>query len=99
MGMLFYLKFNSKGLGDFFSSRAQVEQENKTRKDYLWKCENEPNEQKLLMIDLFIKKGFNKHDSVRIVDYLAENTRAFADVMLLEIGIFWFLKFFRRNLF
>jgi hypothetical protein len=84
-----FILFNAfKGLGDFFSSRAQVEQENKTRKDYLWKCENEPNEQKLTMIDLFIKKGFNKHDSVRIVDLLAENTRAFADVMLLEIGIF-----------
>ena len=73
------------GLGDFFSSRAQIEQENKIRKDYLWKCENEPDDQKSLMIETFRKKGFNQIDSNRIIDLLAENTRAFADVMLLEI--------------
>eukprot|EP01080_Neovahlkampfia_damariscottae_P001967 gene1967-1475_t len=73
------------GLGDFFSSRAQIEQENKTRKDYLWKCENEPEEQKSIMIETFRKKGFDSRVSNSIIDLLAENTRAFADVMLLEV--------------
>lgn len=75
----------SMGLGDFFSSRAEIEQANKVRKNYLWEFENNPEKNKEIMIETFTKKGFTEFDSKRIVDMLSENNRAFVDVMLLEL--------------
>jgi VIT1/CCC1 family predicted Fe2+/Mn2+ transporter len=75
----------SMGLGDYFSSKAEVEQANKLRKQYLWRCEKEPEKQKVIMRGLFMDKGFTDHESSVIVECLGENKRVFADVMLLEI--------------
>lgn len=75
----------SMGLGDFFSSRAEIEQANKVRKKYLWEFENDPEKNKEIMIETFTKKGFTEVDSKRIVQMLSENNKAFVDVMLLEL--------------
>jgi VIT1/CCC1 family predicted Fe2+/Mn2+ transporter len=75
----------SMGLGDYFSSRAEVEQAKKLRKQYMWRCEKEPEKQKKIMKQLFIEKGFDETDSTLIVEELGENKKVFADIMLLEI--------------
>jgi VIT1/CCC1 family predicted Fe2+/Mn2+ transporter len=75
----------SMGLGDFFSSRSEIEQSNKMRKKYLWEFENNPQKSKDLMVETFTKKGFIQNDSQRIVEMLSENNRTFVDVMLLEL--------------
>lgn len=73
------------GLGDYFSSRAEVEQAKKLRRQYLWRCEREPEKQKKIMRQVFTDKGFDENDSAMIVEFLGENKAVFADVMLLEI--------------
>jgi len=73
------------GLGDFFSTRAEWERDDKTRKNYRWKFDVFPEEQKKLMIKTFLLKGFSYLESKRITSMLAENPKAFVDIMLLEI--------------
>lgn len=48
------------GLGDYFSSRAELEQARKLQKKYLWECETNPEKQKQIMINLFKEKGNSK---------------------------------------
>jgi vacuolar iron transporter family protein len=72
------------GLGDYFSSKGEVEQANTIRKKYLWECEKNPQEQKTILKDVFIKKGFTEEDSKKIVEHFGENTQTFADILLLE---------------
>lgn len=73
------------GLGDYFSSRAEVEQAQKLRRQYRWRCERELDKQKRILRRVFTKKGFELEDSIQIVELLSENKMVFADVMLLEI--------------
>lgn len=73
------------GLGDFFSSRAEEESTRAKKKMYLWECEKHPRKQMKIMQRIYEEKGFSEEEAAEVVQCLAENKHAFAEIMLLEI--------------
>jgi hypothetical protein len=91
MVIFYFYKKKKKGLGDYFSSSAEIEQAKSIRKvkiilkkKCLWNCEKNPEEQKQILREVFENKGFGKEESEKIVHYFSENTQTFADIVLLE---------------
>mmetsp|Transcript_6965 Transcript_6965/g.10196 ORF Transcript_6965/g.10196 Transcript_6965/m.10196 type:complete len:260 (+) Transcript_6965:803-1582(+) len=74
----------SMGLGAFFSSYSESQNAKKRYSQYMDEITRSPEEQKQKLYEVFIKKGFDSNESKRIVELLAENYEALADIMLLE---------------
>lgn len=78
----------SMGIGDYLSSKAEIEYEEFERRREIWEMEHYPEGEKLEMIELYIKKGIKEEDSKKIVDILSKYEEAWIDIMMAEeLGI------------
>jgi DNA damage-binding protein 1 len=78
----------SMGMGDWLSERAELQYKEAERRRERWECENNLDEEKREMIDLYVKKGLDPMKAVQVVDLLASNQEVLLDVMMVEeLGI------------
>jgi len=78
----------SMAIGDFLSSKAEIEYEQAERKREMWEVEHYPEGEKQELIELYMDKGLLKDDAKLITDTLSKNKKAWVDVMMVEeLGI------------
>jgi VIT1/CCC1 family predicted Fe2+/Mn2+ transporter len=74
----------SMGIGDYLSSKADIDYRKQERKRELWECENYLEGEKAEMVELYIKRGMTPEDATQVIDILARNKQHFVDVMMVE---------------
>lgn len=78
----------SMAIGDFLSTKAEMEYEEAERERELWEVENYPEGEKRELIELYMNKGMSEEDATIITETLAKNEKAWIDVMMVEeLGI------------
>ena len=71
------------GLGDFISSKAEMDYIRRERKREIWEIQNFPEGEKIEMINLYVhEKGIDLHDAEQMVNILAKYPDFWADVMM-----------------
>lgn len=74
----------SMAVGDFLSTKAEIEYKNHERLREAWEVENYPQGEKKELIELYMDKGLSKEDSEQITDILSKNKKVWVDVMMVE---------------
>jgi VIT1/CCC1 family predicted Fe2+/Mn2+ transporter len=78
----------SMAVGDYLSTKAEMEYNKNEREREAWEVENHPEGEKQELIELYVDKGLSREDSEQIVNILSKNKKAWVDVMMVEeLGI------------
>jgi VIT1/CCC1 family predicted Fe2+/Mn2+ transporter len=78
----------SMGLGDYLSSKAEVEYAMSEREREQWEMDNAPDGEKAEMVEIYQQAGFSQEDATLIIDTMAKNKKFFVDHMMVqELGI------------
>lgn len=78
----------SMAIGDYLSTKAEIEFQQAERKREAWEVENYPEGEKLELKELYMSKGMAEEDAVRIVDIISKNRETWVDIMMVEeLGI------------
>lgn len=78
----------SMGIGDFLSTKAELEYEAAERERERWEMENYPEGEKLEMIEIYMNKGVKLEDAETVVNTLSKYEEAWLDTMMMEeLGI------------
>jgi vacuolar iron transporter family protein len=78
----------SMAVGDYLSTKAEKEYQKSERERESWEVENYPDGEKKEMIEIYTSKGIAEKDAKNIVEILAQNKKAWVDVMMVEeLGI------------
>jgi VIT1/CCC1 family predicted Fe2+/Mn2+ transporter len=78
----------SMGIGDYLSSKAEVDLIQLERKREMWECENFLKGEKDEMADIDVEKGLHPESATMMVDLMSSNKKAFVDVMMVqELGL------------
>ncbi len=72
------------GLGDYASSKSEKEFIRLERAREQWEMENNLEDEKQEMVDIYMQKGISEQDSREIVDILARHPKCFLKSMMLE---------------
>jgi len=76
------------GIGDFMSSKAEVDLIRLERKREMWECENFIRGEMDEMADIYVEKGLKKESAMKMVELMSRNKKAFVDVMMVqELGL------------
>jgi len=76
------------GVGDWMSTRAEVDMAKRERSREEWECDNYLQGEIDEMVELYVAKGVPEDVARRIMEILSKNQRAFVDVMMCEeLGI------------
>lgn len=78
----------SMAIGDYLSTKAEMEYQQSERKREEWEVEHYPEGEKMELIELYIAKGLSEEDATQITEILAKNKKTWVDVMMVEeLGI------------
>ncbi|MBN1330218.1 MAG: VIT1/CCC1 transporter family protein [Candidatus Heimdallarchaeota archaeon] len=78
----------SMGIGDYLSSKSEIEYQLDERKREEWEVEHYSEGEKLEMIEIYESKGVSKEDAIKVVEILSKYEKAWIDVMMAEeLGI------------
>lgn len=78
----------SMGVGDFMSSKAELDLIRQERKRELWECENFLQGEMDEMVDIYSDKGIKREIADKMVGLMSKNKEAFVDVMMVqELGL------------
>jgi len=78
----------SMGIGDFMSSKAEVDLIKLERKREMWECENFIRGEMDEMADIYVEKGLKQESAQKMVELMSRNKKAFVDVMMVqELGL------------
>ncbi|NHJ01741.1 MAG: hypothetical protein EAX86_06330 [Candidatus Heimdallarchaeota archaeon] len=78
----------SMGIGDYLSTRSELEYQEEERNREEWEVENFLEGEKKEMIEIYTEKGISYEDAVIVVEILSSNKQAFIDIMMVEeLGI------------
>lgn len=78
----------SMGVGDYLSSKAEIDYALTERRRELWETENYLEGEKSEMIEIYQKKGLTLQDATTIIDVMSKYKDVFVDAMLVdELGI------------
>lgn len=78
----------SMAIGDYLSTKAEMEFQQAERTREAWEVENYPEGEKQELIELYMNKGISEEDSAAIVDIISKNQKAWIDIMMVEeLGI------------
>jgi VIT1/CCC1 family predicted Fe2+/Mn2+ transporter len=76
------------GVGDFMSSKAEMELIRVERKRELWECENFLRGEMEEMVSIYQEKGLKEETAKDMVNLMSGNRQAFVDVMMVqELGL------------
>ena len=74
----------SMGLGDYLSSKSEIDFRRKEQKREEWEIENNPEGEKLEMIEVYKNRGFNHEDAKVLSDTIAKSKKAWVEIMMVE---------------
>lgn len=74
----------SMALGDYLSTKSEIEFQRKERSREEWEVENNPEEEKIEMIELYEKKGISREDATKVVEIFSKSKKAWVDIMMVE---------------
>jgi VIT1/CCC1 family predicted Fe2+/Mn2+ transporter len=78
----------SMAMGDYLSSKAEREYNEKERHREAWEVEHYPEGEKQEMVEIYMEKGVPETDAHTIVDILSQHKDAWVEVMMREeLGI------------
>lgn len=78
----------SMGIGDFLSTKAEIEYQQAERERELWEVEHYAEGERVEMIELYMEKGISKEDSEAMVGIISKYKDAWVDIMMVEeLGI------------
>lgn len=78
----------SMAIGDYLSTKAEIEFQQAERKREAWEVQNYPEGEKLELIEIYMEKGLSKEDSISITNILSKNEETWVDIMMVEeLGI------------
>ncbi|EAR83462.1 integral membrane protein (macronuclear) [Tetrahymena thermophila SB210] len=71
-------------LGDYLSTKSEIEFQRKERAREEWEVENNPDEEKNEMVELYEQKGITREDARSVVEIISKNKQAWVDIMMIE---------------
>jgi len=74
----------SMGLGDYLSSKAELDFVKSEKKREKWELENYPDGEKREMVELYMARGMSEEDATQVIGTLAKYKNLFLDLMLVE---------------
>ena len=74
----------SMGLGDFLSSKSEIEYRRKEQKREEWEIENNPEGEKLEMAEVYKERGFSAEDAKVMSETIAKSKKAWVEIMMVE---------------
>ena len=78
----------SMAVGDYLSTKSELEYEKAERERERWEIENYPEGEKKEMVELYVAKGMPEQDAQTIVDIFARNQETWVEIMMVEeLGI------------
>lgn len=78
----------SMAVGDYLSTKSELEYEKAERERERWEIENYPEGEKRELVELYVEKGLNEEDAQTVVDIFARNKETWVEVMMVEeLGI------------
>lgn len=78
----------SMAIGDYLSTKAEMEYKQAERQRETWEVENYPEGEKHELVELYTARGINHEDAVQITDIISKNKKAWIDIMMVEeLGI------------
>lgn len=78
----------SMAVGDYLSTKSELEYEKAERQRERWEIENYPAGEKKEMVELYTAKGLPQEDAQTIVDIFARHKETWVEVMMVEeLGI------------
>lgn len=78
----------SMAIGDYLSTKAEVDYNNSERKREEWEVLHNPEGEKRELEELYISKGISKEDSEAITNIVSKYNKAWVDIMMVEeLGI------------
>lgn len=72
----------SMAVGDYLSTKSQKEYYKTERKREEWEVKNNPKGEEKEMIEIYMKKGLNKKDSIELIKILKRNKKFWVDTMM-----------------
>lgn len=78
----------SMAIGDYLSTKAEMEFQQAERVRETWEVENYPEGEKHELMELYVNKGISAEDASAIVNIISKNKEAWVDIMMVEeLGI------------
>ncbi len=78
----------SMAIGDYLSTKAEIEYSQKERERETWEVEHYPEGEKQEMIELYTAKGMSEEDARKITDIFSKHKETWISVMMVEeLGI------------
>jgi VIT1/CCC1 family predicted Fe2+/Mn2+ transporter len=74
----------SMSVGDYLSTKAEIEYKETERKREAWEVEHNPEGEIEELVEIYIGKGLSIEDSKQITDILSKNKEAWVDIMMIE---------------
>eukprot|EP00003_Mantamonas_plastica_P022785 TRINITY_DN3948_c0_g1_i1.p1 TRINITY_DN3948_c0_g1~~TRINITY_DN3948_c0_g1_i1.p1 ORF type:complete len:281 (-),score=88.97 TRINITY_DN3948_c0_g1_i1:23-865(-) len=74
----------SMGLGDYISTRAEIDYAEMERRREAWECEQFLDLEKKEMVELYESKGLSKEDATTVVNIISKDQDVFVDIMMVE---------------
>lgn len=74
----------SMGLGDYLSTKSEIDFRNKEKKREEWEIENNPEGEKLEMTEVYKKRGFSEEDAKIMSETISKSKRAWVEIMMVE---------------
>jgi vacuolar iron transporter family protein len=74
----------SMAVGDYLSTKAEIEYKNHERLREIWEIDNYPQGEKQELIQLYMDKGLSKEDSEQITGIISKNKKVWVDIMMVE---------------
>ena len=74
----------SMGLGDYLSTKSEIEFRNKEKKREEWEIENNPEGEKLEMVEVYKTRGFCEEDARILSDTISKSKQAWVEIMMVE---------------
>jgi len=74
----------SMGIGDYLSSKSEIEYQKDERKREGWEVEHFPEGEKKELIELYQKRGIAKPDAEKMVELIAKYPTAWVNIMMIE---------------
>jgi VIT1/CCC1 family predicted Fe2+/Mn2+ transporter len=78
----------SMSIGDYLSTKSEIEFQKEERKREEWEVENNPEGEMQEMEEIYINKGLTEADAKLMCETLSKNSKAWVDIMMVEeLGI------------
>jgi VIT1/CCC1 family predicted Fe2+/Mn2+ transporter len=78
----------SMAIGDFLSTKAEMEFQQAERNREAWEVEHFPEGEKQELLELYIARGLSEEDAKTVTDIVSKNKETWVDIMMVEeLGI------------